>query len=52
MANNNIPILSRHITPVCNSYLEAITWLDTENISDGEIVYIKYKTTTPNYGIE
>ena len=52
MANNNIPILSRHIAPVCNSYLEAITWLDTENISDGEIVYIKYKTTTPNYRIE
>jgi hypothetical protein len=52
MANNNIPILSRHITPVCNSYFEAITWLDTENISDGEIVYIEYKTTTPNYGID
>ena len=47
----SIPILSRHITPICDSYLDAISRLNQESIQAGELVYVEYKTALPNYNI-
>lgn len=38
----NIPLISRHITPLCNSFTEALELLETHEIEEGELVYVEY----------